>query len=73
LTCKAYVYPGLVPLFLGIHGKRLAPALMALTFCRYATAAGVNKRKHITPHSPRTCSPRSCSVRARTSDRFKSF
>jgi integrase/recombinase XerC len=63
------VHPGLVPLFaaysaarprsteralfLGVHGKRLTPATMALTFRRYATAAGVNKRKTITPHTLR--------------------
>ena len=63
------IHPGLVPLFvaysatrpistdpalfLGVHGKRLTPATMALTFRRYATAAGVNKRKTITPHSLR--------------------
>ncbi len=40
-------------LFLGVHGKRLTPTLMALTFRRYATAAGVNKRKRITPHTLR--------------------
>ncbi len=40
-------------LFLGVHGRRLTPANMALTFRRYATAAGVNKRKRITPHTLR--------------------
>lgn len=63
------IHPGLVPLFvayeavrpqtsdpavfLGVHGRRLTPANMALTFRRYATAAGVNKRKRITPHTLR--------------------
>ncbi len=63
------VHPGLVPLFiaylavradtadaalfLGVYGKRLGASLMALTFRRYATAAGVNKRKRITPHTLR--------------------
>jgi site-specific recombinase XerD len=63
------IHPGLAPLFiayalvrpqtaeqalfLGVHGRRLTPANMALTFRRYATAAGVNKRKHITPHTLR--------------------
>ena len=63
------IHPGLVPLFvayakarptsddpalfLGVHGRRLTPATMALTFRRYATAAGVNKRKRITPHTLR--------------------
>lgn len=40
-------------LFLGVHGRRLTPSIMALTFRRYATAAGVNKRKRITPHTLR--------------------
>jgi site-specific recombinase XerD len=63
------VHPGLVPLFLayaaarpptadpalflGVHGRRLTPSTMALTFRRYATVAGVNKRKRITPHTLR--------------------
>jgi integrase/recombinase XerC len=63
------IHPGLVPLFhayyavrpqsgeqalfLGVHGRRLTPANMALTFRRYATAAGVNQRKRITPHTLR--------------------
>lgn len=63
------IHPGLVPLFvgyararpatadpalfLGIQGRRLTPSIMAVTFRRYATAAGVNKRKRITPHTLR--------------------
>lgn len=63
------IHPGLLPLFiayaavrgqtaepalfLGVYGKRLSGSLMALTFRRYATAAGVNKRKRITPHTLR--------------------
>jgi integrase/recombinase XerC len=63
------IHPGLVPLFiayaaarpttrdaalfLGVHGRRLTPSIMAVTFRRYATAAGVNKRKRITPHTLR--------------------
>jgi site-specific recombinase XerD len=63
------IHPGLVPLFLayagarpesrdpalflGVLGKRLTPSILALTFRRYATAAGVNKRKTITPHTLR--------------------
>ena len=63
------IHPGLIPLFLahaaarpntddpalflGVHGKRLTPTLMALTLRRYATASGVNKRKRITPHTLR--------------------
>jgi site-specific recombinase XerD len=40
-------------LFLGVYGRRLTPSIMALTFRRYATAAGVNRRKRITPHTLR--------------------
>ena len=63
------VHPGLVPLFIsyaatrpsdcdpamfvGAQGKRLSPTIMAVTFRRYATAAGVNQRKRITPHTLR--------------------
>jgi site-specific recombinase XerD len=63
------IHPGLVPLFLsyamtrpntpcpalfvGVHGKRLSPTILTSTFRRYATAAGVNKRKRITPHTLR--------------------
>jgi integrase/recombinase XerC len=63
------IHPGLVPLFtayaavrpegceqalfLGVLGKRLTSSITALTFRRYATAAGVNKRKRITPHTLR--------------------
>jgi site-specific recombinase XerD len=63
------IHPGLVPLFLayaatrpptgdpalflGVYGRRLTPSIMALTFRRYATAAGVNKRKRVTPHTLR--------------------
>jgi site-specific recombinase XerD len=63
------IHPGLVPLFLayaatrrqtsdpalflGIQGSRLTANIMAQTFRRYATAAGVNKRKRITPHTLR--------------------
>ncbi len=42
-----------MPLFLGVQGKRLSGTIMAVTFRRYATAAGVNKRKNITPHTLR--------------------
>jgi site-specific recombinase XerD len=63
------IHPGLVPLFviyiavrpessdpalfLGVHGRRLSATIMSITFRRYATAAGVNKRKTITPHTLR--------------------
>jgi integrase/recombinase XerD len=63
------IHPGLVPLFLayakaqpvsrdpalflGVHGRRLSGTTLAVTFRRYATAAGVNKHKTITPHTLR--------------------
>ncbi len=63
------IHPGLVPLFLDYaaraaerpirrcfwvcYGRRLSPNIMALTFRRYATMAGVNTRKRITPHTLR--------------------
>jgi integrase/recombinase XerC len=63
------IHPGLVPLFyayaatrrdssepalfLGVYGKRLSANLMALTFRRYVTAAGVSKRNRITLHTLR--------------------
>jgi site-specific recombinase XerD len=63
------VHPGLVPLllaylaarpdtydpalFVGVHGKRLSPTILATTFRRYATIAGVDERKRITPHTLR--------------------
>ena len=63
------IHPGLVPLFVeyaatrdaegdpalfvGVQGKRLSPTIMALTFRRYTDAAGVSRRKHVTPHTLR--------------------
>jgi site-specific recombinase XerD len=63
------IHPGLVPLFLayqatrtplddpalfvGVLGNRLSPTILANTFRRYAQAAGVAKRKRITPHTLR--------------------
>jgi site-specific recombinase XerD len=63
------IHPGLVPLlleytrarpqsseqalFLGAAGKRLTAPVLARTFNRYVTAAGVNRRKRITPHTLR--------------------
>jgi site-specific recombinase XerD len=63
------IHPGLVPLFLdyarvrpegpepalflGVLGRRLSPTIMALAFRHYAAAAGVDKRKKITPHTLR--------------------
>jgi site-specific recombinase XerD len=63
------IHPGLVPLlleyrstrspldhpalFVGVLGKRLSPTILSTTFRRYADAAGVAKRKRITPHTLR--------------------
>jgi integrase/recombinase XerC len=63
------IHPGLVSLFLdnlatrtplhnpalfvGVQGQRLSPTTLAATFRRYATAAGVSDRKHVTPHTLR--------------------
>ncbi|MFZ2049440.1 MAG: tyrosine-type recombinase/integrase [Solirubrobacteraceae bacterium] len=63
------IHPGLVPLFLayratrtplgdpavfvGVYGRRLSPTLLTRTFRRYATAAGVNEHKRVTPHTLR--------------------
>lgn len=61
--------PGLVPLFLayqatrtpddhpalftGVLGNRLSPTIMPAAFRRYAEAAGVSRRKRVTPHTLR--------------------
>ncbi len=63
------IHPGLVPLFLayfstrtpgddpalflGVLGRRLSPTILATAFRRYADAAGVSKRKRVTPHTLR--------------------
>jgi site-specific recombinase XerD len=63
------IHPGLVPpfvayavtrtptgdpaLFVGVHGRRLSPTILTATFRRYTDAAGVAKRKRITPHTLR--------------------
>jgi len=63
------IHPGLVPLFLayrktrtpdddpavfvGVQGRRLSPTILSRTFRHYATAAGLNSRKRITPHTLR--------------------
>jgi site-specific recombinase XerD len=63
------IHPGLVPLFLayaatrsptgdpvlfvGVLGRRLSPTILSVTFRRYTDAAGVAKRKRITPHTLR--------------------
>jgi site-specific recombinase XerD len=40
-------------LFVGVLGRRLSPTILTATFRRYANAAGVAKRKRITPHTLR--------------------
>ncbi len=63
------IHPGLVPLFLayratrtplqdpavfvGVLGRRLSPTIVTRTFRHYATAAGVNEHKRVTPHTLR--------------------
>ncbi|MCE7894751.1 MAG: hypothetical protein DYH12_34450 [Sorangiineae bacterium PRO1] len=40
-------------LFVGVHGRRLSQTILSETFRRYASAAGVTKRKRVTPHTLR--------------------
>jgi site-specific recombinase XerD len=40
-------------LFVGVQGKRLSQTILTQTFLRYARAAGVTERKHVTPHTLR--------------------
>lgn len=40
-------------MFVGVQGRRLCPGILASTFRHYATAAGVNAKKRITPHTLR--------------------
>lgn len=40
-------------LFVGVQGKRLSQTILTQTFLRYARAAGVNRRKRVTPHTLR--------------------
>jgi len=63
------IHPALIPLFVsyqqvrepivepalftGVQGKRLSSTLLAQMFRRYAEAAGVTKRKKVTPHTLR--------------------
>jgi site-specific recombinase XerD len=63
------IHPGLVPLFVsylqvrshsseealfvGVQGRRLSPTVLSRTFRHYATAAGVNEHKRVTPHTLR--------------------
>jgi integrase/recombinase XerC len=63
------LHPGLIPLFVayqatrtpgdhpalfvGVLGNRLSPTIMATAFRRYAEAAGVARRKRVTPHTLR--------------------
>jgi site-specific recombinase XerD len=63
------IHPGLVPLliayaatrtplgdpalFVGVLGRRLSPTILTATFRRYTDAAGVSRRKRVTPHTLR--------------------
>ena len=63
------LHPGLVPLvlayqstrmpgddpalFVGVLGRRLSPTILSNTFRRYTDAAGVTRRKRVTPHTLR--------------------
>jgi integrase/recombinase XerC len=38
-------------LFIGVQGKRLSATILASTFRRYASAAGVTERRRVTPHT----------------------
>jgi integrase/recombinase XerC len=40
-------------LFVGVQGRRLSQTILSQTFLRYARAAGVTKRKRVTPHTLR--------------------
>jgi len=40
-------------LFVGVLGNRLSPTILSTTFRRYTEAAGVTRRKRITPHTLR--------------------
>jgi site-specific recombinase XerD len=40
-------------LFVGVQGKRLSQTILTQTFLHYVRAAGVNDRKHVTPHTLR--------------------
>ena len=40
-------------LFVGEQGRRLSQTILTQTFLRYARAAGVTERKHVTPHTLR--------------------
>jgi integrase/recombinase XerC len=40
-------------LFVGVRGRRLSVTILSATFRRYARAAGVTKRKRVTPHTLR--------------------
>jgi integrase/recombinase XerC len=40
-------------LFVGVQGRRLSQTILTQTFLRYARAAAVTERKHMTPHTLR--------------------
>src|SRR4051794_10550814 len=41
------------PLFVGVHGRRLSPTVLSVTFRHYTSVAGVDVRKRVTPHTLR--------------------
>ena len=41
------------PLFVGVQGRRLSPTMLSVTFRHYASVAGVDVRKRVTPHTLR--------------------
>ena len=41
------------PLFIGIQGRRLSATILSVTFRHYASAAAVDVRKRVTPHTLR--------------------
>jgi integrase/recombinase XerC len=45
--------PAAGPLFVGVQGRRLSPTMLSVTFRQYASAAGVDVRKRVTPHTLR--------------------
>jgi Phage integrase family len=59
-------------LLTGVQGRRLTETIMAVTFRRYAHAAGVTERKRVTPHTLRHVFATSCSAPVPTCARSRS-